>query len=57
MTPLLTAVSHGCNEAVNVLLKNEASVDAIDRDGKSMIFKAAEENQHEVLKVHTHTYT
>ena len=50
-TPLLTAVSYGCKEAMKELLDNKASVDAIDRDGKSMIFKAAEENRHEVLKV------
>ena len=57
LTPLLTAVSHGCKEAIDILLQKGASADAIDRDGRSMIFKAAEENRHEVLKVPPYTHT
>ena len=50
-TPLLTAVAHGQKEAMETLLMNKCSVDVVDRNGKSIVFIAAEKNQAELLKV------
>ena len=50
-TPLLTAVAYGQKDAMETLLAAGCCCDALDRDGKSMIFIAAEENEYEVLKV------
>ena len=52
-TPLLTAVAYGQKEAMETLLKKKCAVDVVDRNGKSIVFIAAEENQFELLKVYT----
>ena len=50
-TPLLTAVAYGQMEAMDALLQSKCSIDVVDRNGKSVVFIAAEENQSELLKV------
>ena len=50
-TPLMTAVAHGQKEAMVELISRGADVELFDRDGKSIIFIAAEHNQLVVLKV------
>ena len=50
-TPLLTAVAYGQKAAMETLLRNKSAVDVVDRNGKSVVFIAAEENQSELLKV------
>ena len=50
-TPLLTAVSYGNTRAMEVLLERKATMDVIDRDGKSIVFIAAEENHEDILEV------
>lgn len=50
-TPLLDAVSYGQQRATEVLLERGAAVDVIDRDGKTIVFIAAEENHVEILEV------
>ena len=50
-TPLLTAVAYGQREAMESLLKKDCAVDVVDRNGKSILFIAAEENQYELLRV------
>ena len=50
-TALLTAVSYGQLKAMNKLLEQGASPDEVDREGKSIVFIAAENNRSEILKV------
>ncbi len=50
-TPLLMAIAYGQKSAMETLLTNKCSVDVVDRNGKSIVFIAAEENQAELLKV------
>ena len=50
-TPLLTAVAYGKTRAMEVLLEQGATMDVIDRDGKSIVFIAAEENHEDILEV------
>ena len=50
-TPLLTAVSYGQKRAMEILLEHGANLDAIDRDQRSIVFIAAEENYDDILRV------
>ena len=50
-TPLLIAAAHGQTEAMKLLIDRGAPVDDLDKDGKSVVFVASEENHTEVLKV------
>ena len=48
-------MAYGQKEAMEILLKKKCAVDVVDRNGKSIVFIAAEENQFELLKVYTVT--
>ena len=50
-TPLLTAAAYGQLESMKALIKAEALTDDVDRDGKSLVFIAAEEDQVRILEV------
>ena len=50
-TPLLIAAAHGQTDALTKLLDRGAPVDDLDKDGKSVVFVAAEENHTDVLQV------
>ena len=50
-TPLLTAAAHGQAGALKKLLDRGAPVDDLDKDGKSVVFVAAEEDHTDVLQV------
>ena len=50
-TPLLTAAANGQVKAFRALLRKGASLDVLDRDGKSVVFVAAEANHVSILKV------
>ena len=50
-TPLLTAVAYGQKNAMEVLLENGAKWDVFDRDQRSIVFTAAEENYTSILRV------
>ena len=52
-TPLLLAAVHGQTEALQKLLDRGAPIDDLNKDGKSVVFVASEENHTEVLKVST----
>ena len=52
-TPLLTAVANGQKRAMEVLIERGATLDVIDRDGKSIVFIAAEKNHEDILEVWT----
>ena len=54
-TPLLTAVAYGRKNAMEILLDHQAVVDVIDRDQKSIVFIAAEENYTDILRVRCST--
>ena len=47
----MTAVAHGQKEAMDELISKGAKVEKLDREGKSIIFLAAEYNKVAVLKV------
>ena len=51
-TPLMTAAANGQVSAFNLLRERGAKLDRLDRDGKSIVFLAAEANHVPVLKVH-----
>ena len=50
-TPLLTAVVNGETNAFQTLLERGASIDVVDKDGRSSVFLAAKDNQIPILKV------
>ena len=50
-TPLLVAALHGQMEVFLVLLQKEASIDVMEKDGKNVIFLAAENNHVALLRV------
>ena len=50
-TPLLVAAAHGQTDAMKLLIERGAPIDDLDKDGKSVVFIASEENHQEVLKV------
>ena len=50
-TPLLVATAHGQTDAMKLLIDRGAPIDDLDKDGKSVVFIASEENHKEVLKV------
>ena len=50
-TPLLITAVHGQVDALNKLLDRGAPVDDLDKDGKSVVFVASEENHTGVLRV------
>lgn len=47
----MTAIAHGQKEAMEELVSSGADVEKFDRDGKSIIFIAAEHNQVLILRV------
>ena len=50
-TPLLVAAAHGQKDALEKLMDNGAAIDDLDKDGKSAVFVASEENHTEVFEV------
>ena len=50
-TPLLTAVAQGKKQSMEVLLNHEAAADVFDRDGKSIVYLAAQHNHVAILEV------
>lgn len=50
-TPLITAAANGQVGAFNMLRERGAKLDRLDRDGKTIIFLAAEANHVPILKV------
>ena len=44
-------MAHGQLQAMDTLIESGACFDDVDRNGKSVIFIAAEKNQTEILKV------
>ena len=50
-TPLITAAANGQVSAFNVLRERGAKLDRLDRDGKTIVFLAAEANHVPILKV------
>lgn len=51
-TPLMTAAASGQVGAFNLLRERGAKLDRLDRDGKTIVFLAAEANHVPILKVH-----
>ena len=51
-TPLMTAAANGQVSAFNLLRERGAKLDRLDRDGKTIVFLAAEANHVPILKVH-----
>ena len=45
------AIVYGRTDAVDVLLDYEATVDRVDKNGRSAVFLAAENNQIDILNV------
>ena len=53
-SPLLTAAEFGQEKAFETLLSNGASLSAVTKCGKSVLFLAAESNHHNIImKVYT----
>ena len=50
-TPLMTAAANGQVGAFNMLRERGAKLDRLDRDGKTIVFLAAEANHVPILKV------
>ena len=50
-TPLIIAARNGHVETAAILLKNKADINEVDRDEKTCMMWAAEENRVEVIKV------
>ena len=50
-TPLITAAANGQVGAFNMLRERGAKLDRLDRDGKTIVFLAAEANHVPILKV------
>ena len=50
-TPLLTAAFYGQMEVYLVLLQKGASIDVMEKDGKNVVFLAAENNHMALLMV------
>ena len=50
-TPLLTAVEYGQVQAFETLLELYAKPDTVDKDGKSVLFLAAESNCLKIIHV------
>ena len=50
-TPLLTAAAYGQLESMKALKKANALTDVFDRNGKTFVFIAAEEDQVRILEV------
>ena len=50
-TPLLTSAAYGQLQAMKVLINANAMTDDVDRNGKSLVFIAAEEDQVKILEV------
>lgn len=55
-TPLMTAAANGQVGAFNALRAKGAELDRLDRDGKSIVFLAAEANHVPILKVSASSY-
>ena len=53
-TPLLTAVAQGQKVSMEVLLERDAVADVFDRDGKSIVYLAAQNNHEAILEVSQH---
>ena len=51
-TPLLTAVAQGKKQSMEVLMDKGAAVEVFDREGKSIVYLAAQYNHVNILKVH-----
>ena len=51
MTPLSIACSEGNPESVTALIELDARLDYVDKDEKSVLFHAAEQNNAEVIEV------
>ena len=49
--PHLVAAAHGQTDALIKLMKKGAPIDDLDKDGKSAVFVASEENHTDVLAV------
>ena len=54
-TPLLVAAAHGQVQAIKVLIRRKADIDALDKNRRSAVFIACEHNHTAVLQV-SHTY-
>ena len=50
-TPLLTAAANGQTDAFRTLLGRGATIDVVDKEGRSAVFLAAEEEHIPILKV------
>ena len=50
-TPLLTAAAHGQTASFKMLRERGARLDVLDRDGKTVVFVAAEGDHVSILKV------
>ena len=53
-TPLLLAAAEGNSESVEVLLKNGANINVVEREDKSVLYWAAAQNHEQTVSVRFH---